>query len=88
LAALERADEDYDAYKDAMEQFSIAIKENPKNAEFYSYRGDAYTNLGKYDEALKDFTQAIKLSAKNASIYSKRGFVYYALDDNKSSGKA
>ena len=58
-----------------MADYSEAIKLNPKNAEIYNNRANAYSLLGKYDEAVKDYDEAVKLDSKNARIYANRGAI-------------
>jgi tetratricopeptide (TPR) repeat protein len=53
----------------------MALKLNPKNAEVYNNRANAYSLLGKYDQALQDYDTALKLEPKNAMIYANRGLV-------------
>ena len=59
----------------AVADYSEAIKLNPKNAETYNNRANAYSLLGRYDDAVKDYDEAIKLDAKNARMYANRGAI-------------
>ncbi|MDR2151460.1 MAG: tetratricopeptide repeat protein [Helicobacteraceae bacterium] len=70
-AAYERGD-----YQEAVKQYSIAIKESPKNPHRYAMRGVAYSQLGKYSSAITDFNQAIKLGYSDAFAHFSRGFAY------------
>jgi Flp pilus assembly protein TadD len=68
--------------QEAVKQFSIAIKENPKRDAAYVLRGLAYGSLGDYSKAIADFTQAIKLDPNDAGAYRMRGFIYLKFEDN------
>ena len=48
-------------YGEAAEEFSKAIKANPKAPRHYSNRGKAYRAAGKLNEAVADFTKLIEL---------------------------
>jgi tetratricopeptide (TPR) repeat protein len=61
--------------------YSRAIEINPKYANAYNNRGNAYTYKGDYDRAISDFNQAILLNPKNAVAYDNRGFAYYKKGD-------
>jgi tetratricopeptide (TPR) repeat protein len=58
-----------------VQDYSEAIKLDPKNAEAYNNRANAYSLLGKYEEAVKDYDEAIKLDAKSAKIYANRAVI-------------
>jgi tetratricopeptide (TPR) repeat protein len=57
-----------------IECFNSAIRLNPELAEVYSYRGMAYSDLGKYDKAVSDYTKAIELNPDNPQSYNNRGW--------------
>jgi tetratricopeptide (TPR) repeat protein len=59
----------------AVQDYSEAIKLDPKNGENYNNRANAYSLLGKFDEAVKDYDEAIKLNDKDARIYANRGVI-------------
>jgi len=58
-----------------VQDYSEAIKLDPKNGENYNNRANAYSLVGKYDEAVKDYDEAIKLNSKDARIYANRGII-------------
>jgi len=55
------------------------IELKPKNAEFYSKRGECYFEMENYDNALKDYDKAIELDPKRAEAYSGRGRCYFEM---------
>lgn len=54
-----------------------AIQKDPRMAEAYNNRGNAYRELKKYREALQDYNQAISLDPQFVIAYGNRGNVYY-----------
>ena len=54
--------------KEAIKDFSKAIKLNPNYALAYNNRGIAKDNLGLYEEAIKDYDKAIKLNPNYALL--------------------
>jgi tetratricopeptide (TPR) repeat protein/adenylate kinase family enzyme len=57
--------------------YSSQIQKNPKKAENYKNRGDAYYKKKEYDLAIADHSEAIKLDPKDAITYNNRGNAYY-----------
>ncbi|MBD2441669.1 tetratricopeptide repeat protein [Dolichospermum sp. FACHB-1091] len=70
-------------YKQAIDDYTQAIKLDTKNANYYARRGLTYLQLKDYKQAIDDYTQAIKLDTKNANYYARRGFAYFQLKDYK-----
>ena len=62
-------------YEEAIEDFSAAIKLDPKDAWAYYFRGYAYFELKKFDVAIKDITKAINIDPFG-SFFSTRGRAY------------
>jgi tetratricopeptide (TPR) repeat protein len=65
---------DYDI---AIVWFNAHIREHPKDAVAYYYRGNAYFHKQEYDKAIEDYSEAIRLDPKLAVAYHYRGFVYF-----------
>ncbi|QYX30608.1 serine protease [Sphaerospermopsis torques-reginae] len=70
-------------YKQAIDDYTQAIKIDPENAEYYKNRGLAYFQLKDYKQAINDYTQAIKIDPKDALYYVGRGLAYFQLKDYK-----
>jgi tetratricopeptide (TPR) repeat protein len=70
-ACLERRD-----YSSAIENFTKAIRLDPKNARAYCGSGTAYEHKGDHDSAIADYTEAIRLDPKLASAHYGRGTAY------------
>jgi tetratricopeptide (TPR) repeat protein len=60
----------------AIDNYSKAIKINPKFAKAYNNRGIAYIWKKQYDLAIADFNKAIELDPKNGKAYNNRAIVY------------
>jgi tetratricopeptide (TPR) repeat protein len=63
-------------YEQAVEQLSMAIELNPRDAAVYHNRGLALGELRDYDRAIEDFTQVIALEPQSAQAYCNRGAAY------------
>ncbi len=66
-------------YRAAIEEYSDAIRLEPKFMNAYTNRGLAYYNLGDRDRAFEDYSSAIKIdpNAKDAAIpYLNRAIVW------------
>ena len=70
-------------YKQAIDDYTQAIKIDPKDATYYRDRGNTYFQLKDYKQAINDYTQAIKIDDKNAIYYVGRGLAYFQLKDYK-----
>ena len=60
----------------AIDNYSKAIKINPKFAKAYNNRGTAYILKKQYALAIADFTKAIEFDPKNGKAYHNRAIVY------------
>lgn len=69
-------------YKGALQDFTQALKLDPKLSTAYLGRGIAYSGLGNSQAALKDYNQAIKLKASFAPAYLNRADEYATLGQN------
>lgn len=69
IASVENADQ-------AIDNYSKAIKINPKLGKAYNNRGVAYIWKKKFDLAIEDFSKAIELDPRNGKAYNNRAIVY------------
>jgi tetratricopeptide (TPR) repeat protein len=63
-------------FDQALADFNLAIKFDPKYATAYNGRALVYKNQGKFDQALADLNEVIELDPKEAYAYYFRGDVY------------
>jgi tetratricopeptide (TPR) repeat protein len=66
-------------YPEAIEQFEISIKLDPKDPTDYDNLGLVYSTQQRYPEAIEQFEKAIKVDPKYAGAYLNLGNAYYAL---------
>lgn len=67
-------------YREAVDDFSSAIRWRPDYAEAFNNRGIAHFRAGRFSEALRDYNQALALKpATLPSAYTHRGLVQYHL---------
>jgi len=59
--------------KDAIENYSKLIENNPNSGDLYEKRGNAKNELQDYDGAIEDFDKAIELNPDSAYLYEQRG---------------
>jgi len=62
--------------QNAINDYTKAIKIDPKNSEAYNNRGVVYTKSNQYENAIMDHTKAVEIDSKNAVAYNNRGVVY------------
>ena len=60
----------------AIADHTAAIQRDPKNANAYYNRGNAYSDKGETDRAIADYTSAIRLNPTFANAYYNRGNGY------------
>lgn len=63
-------------YKQAIKEFTKALKLDPTYAEAYLGRGDAYSGLENAKEAIRDFNEYLALRPKDVFGYLKRAVAY------------
>src|SRR5208283_97365 len=59
--------------------YNKAIELNPKDADAYYNRGNAYKVLRNFKQAISDYNKAIELDPKDADAYRNRGIAYKVL---------
>jgi len=62
--------------KGAIENYTKAIEQEPKNAYILIKRGDVYAETCDYISAVNDYTEVIKIDGACIEAYEKRGAVY------------
>ena len=69
---------DYDC---AIENYTKAIKLNPKSANAYNNRGISYLNKNEYFPAIDDFSKAIEINPNNVIFYQNRLLAHEKVND-------
>ncbi len=67
----------------AIEEFTKAIKLNPKIENFYIMRASCKINLEDYTGTLADLNKLVEMNPKDASFYRLRGIVETQLKNNE-----
>ena len=70
-------------FEGAISEYDQAIRLDPKLAEAYTYRGNAYNLLNQYQLAIEDLDEAIRLDPQDAFAYSNRGAAYGRLNQHQ-----
>jgi tetratricopeptide (TPR) repeat protein len=65
--------------RQAVEEFSAAIKIDDACMEAWKRRGQSRAAMGQDAEAVLDLTRAAELAPKDADIYHQRGLIYFKL---------
>jgi tetratricopeptide (TPR) repeat protein len=65
----------------AIEDYAVALRFSPDNADVHYNRANAYAGLGSHDQAITDFSQAIRLDPGHHYAYYNRGNSYLSLGD-------
>ena len=63
-------------HKDAIDDFTAAIKRDSKNASLHNNRGNSWRSLGKVENAEKDYAAALSIDPKNAAAFNNRGLLH------------
>jgi tetratricopeptide (TPR) repeat protein len=72
---------DFGNYKEAINNYNIAISYNIGDATPYANRGYTYFFLNDYENAMKDFNKALKLDSESVYAYYRRGKLKLSLND-------
>lgn len=64
-------------YKQAVHDYSAAIRLAPTNALYLTNRGNSLRLLREYDRAIADYSEVIRLRPNDSTSYSLRGRVYF-----------
>lgn len=66
-------------YKQAVENFTQAIQQEPNNAKAYVNRGNSRYNLKDYEGALADYNAALQLNPQEIKAFVNRGNARYMM---------
>ncbi len=69
-------------YRDAIEQYTKAVKMDPDYDKAYIQRANAYARLNDYERAAVDYDRAIVFNEKDAELYYLSGYAYHQLGKN------
>ena len=67
-------------YEGAFTYFDTTVRQHPKSAVAYAYRGKCQLALGNYHSAIYDVTQAISRDNTLADCYLDRGMALYEVE--------
>ncbi len=70
-------------FKESINDFSEAIKLNPKFSVAFYRRGNAYSKLDNQDKAIVDYNTAINLNPKLVPSYKDRAYTYYEMNEKE-----
>jgi tetratricopeptide (TPR) repeat protein len=82
-----KAHYDDENYGEAIKQLTIAMQEDPANAEAPYMIARAYSDMNNHKQAVPFFEKAIALQPDNARWMYELGLIYYAIPDDKNSLK-
>ena len=82
-----KAHYDNENYGEAIKQLTVAMQEDPANAEAPYMIARAYSDMNNHKQAAPFFEKAIALQPDNARWMYELGLIYYAIPDDKNSLK-
>ena len=68
-------------FKSAVKSLTIAVQQNPKDADAHTMLGYSYRKLGTFDKSLEQYQMALKIDANHPSAREYLGELY--LDMNQ-----
>ena len=70
-------------YKDAIVQYSKAIRLDKNNPKYYQFRANAQSQLKKYKPAVGDLSHSIRLNPNDVDAYAGRASAYETMQEYK-----
>lgn len=64
---------DQGLYKEAIEQFDIAIGEQPKSWKALNSKGFAYQKMSRYTDAVECFDKALQINPQSVEVLNNKG---------------
>jgi serine/threonine protein kinase len=68
-------------YREAVQEYTNALRSNPRSAAALTGRGIAYENLGQAEEALRDYNEALRYDRGYANAYLGRARIFLQRND-------
>lgn len=68
-------------YKDAIKDYEIAIRLDPKDNLAFSNRAKAKLDLEDYAGAITDYSLVIELNSRNSQSFQNRGVCYLVSEE-------
>ena len=68
-------------HESAIQDYTEAVRINPKNTNAYYNRAVTHNCLGDYRSAVQDYSEFIRLVPENAGAYNSRGNAYSKLNN-------
>ena len=69
-------------YAAAITELDQAVKQDPKFAYAFAWRGTARIRIGQFQEAMPDLDEALRLDPRNTLALTQRGYAFFILKDN------
>lgn len=66
-------------FRSAISYFNECIRLDPRHAQAYRFRGEAFMGLEDYRSALNDFNNAVISDPNDPQVYNFKGICYYML---------
>src|SRR5687768_9577162 len=63
-------------FKNALNDYDKAIKEDPRNSDYYLGRGKCYDKTREFKKAMSDYKKAIELDENNLEAYKLKGALH------------
>jgi tetratricopeptide (TPR) repeat protein len=74
-------------YREAVETYSLALSQDPKDSRIYNKLGIAYHHQLRFDDARKSYERAVKFDKVFSQAINNLGTVYYAKGKYKKAAK-
>jgi len=83
LAAKERGNDHFRAkkFREAIKEYSEAIKRDPTNSKFYSNRAAAYHKCAEFGPAMDDCLKATEIDSSNVKAWGRMGDIHFFLKE-------
>ena len=74
-------------FKSAVKSLTIAVQQNPKDADAHTMLGYSYRKLGTFDKSLEQYQMALKIDSNHRSAHEYLGELYLDMNQPASAEK-